>query len=80
MTSYEFRVSNTTTRTIVFCLEPWGGRYGVAGCSALRIVIESPTYPVMEWEFADDVQTLFVHDPPGAVATVYDGENQARAE
>jgi len=80
MQAFEFRIANSTSATITFCLEPWGGRYKVSGHSALRVVIEAATPPVLEWEFADDVQALVVHEPAGAVATVYDGENEVRAE
>lgn len=80
MQVFEFRVANNTSEIVVFCLEPWGGRYNVPRQGYLRVVIESPTYPVLEWELADDVHTLVVHDPPGALATVYDRENQLRAE
>jgi hypothetical protein len=63
-----------------FCLEPWGGKYKVPGHGALRVVIESPSRPVLEWELAEDIHTLIVHEPAGALATIYDGENQVRAE
>ena len=80
MPTFEFRISNSTSMTTSFCLEPWGGKYKVPGAGALRVIIESPTYPVLEWELAEDNHTLIVHEPAGALATVYDGENQVSAE
>jgi hypothetical protein len=76
----EFRISNSTSTAVAFCLEPWGGRYKVPSHGALRVVIEAATLPVLEWELAEDIHALVVHEPAGAVATVYDGENEVRAE
>jgi hypothetical protein len=76
----EFRISNSSSTVVAFSLEPWGGRYKVPGRGVLRVVIEAPTDPVVEWEVADDIHALIVHEPAGAVATVYDGENEVRAE
>lgn len=76
----EFRISNTSSVAATFCLEPWGGRYKVPGHGVLRVVIEAPTDPVVEWELAEDMHALVVHEPAGAVATVYDGEREVRAE
>jgi hypothetical protein len=80
MPLFEFRIANTTSRVVAFYLEPWGGKYTVASHRALRIVIESPSAPVVEWELAEDVHVLAVCDPAGALATVYDGENEVQAE
>jgi hypothetical protein len=44
------------------------------------VVIESRSHPVLEWELAEDIQTLVVHEPADALATVYDGDDQVRAE
>jgi hypothetical protein len=76
----DIRISNSGSSSITFCLEPWGGRYKVPGHCALRVVIEAPTFPVVEWELAEDIHALVVHEPAGAVAPVYDGENEVRAE
>ena len=46
----------------------------------MRVVIESPSYPVLEWELAEDTYALVVHDPASALATVYDGETEVHAE
>jgi hypothetical protein len=80
MPVFEFRISNSTSRAFNFCVEPWGGKYNVPGHGALRVIIESPSCPVLEWELADDIHALIVHEPAGASATVYDGENQVYAE
>ncbi len=80
MQVFEFQISNTTSKTIAFYLEPWGGKYKLPGHGALRVVIKSPDYPVVEWELAEDIHALIVHDPAGAIATVFDGENEVRAE
>jgi hypothetical protein len=80
MAVLEFRVSNRSSAVVAFCLEPWGGKYRVSGKSVLRVVIEAPTNPVVEWEVAEDIHALIVHEPVGAVATVYDGEKEVRAE
>jgi hypothetical protein len=61
-------------------MEPWGGRYTIPGDGVVRILIEAPACPVVEWEIAEDIGTFIVHDPPGAAATVYFGENELRAE
>ena len=65
---------------MVFHLEPWGGKYVVRRHRAVRVLIEAPSAPVLEWESTDEAQTLVVHGPPGALATVYDGQNQVSAE
>lgn len=80
MPIFEFRISNSASRAVDFCLEPWGGKYNVPGHGALRVIIESPSCPVLEWELAEGIHALIVHDPAGASATVYDGENQVHAE
>lgn len=80
MPVFEFRISNSTSRTIDFCLEPWGGKYKVRGHGTLRVIIESPSRPVLEWEHAEDIHALIVHDPAGASATVYDGDKEMQAE
>jgi hypothetical protein len=80
MPVFEFRISNSTSTIVGFCLEPWGGKYKVPCHGFLRVVIESRSYPVLEWELAEDIHTLVVHDPDGALATVYDGDNQVRAQ
>jgi hypothetical protein len=80
MPLFEFRISNNTPRATAFYLEPWGGKYTVPSHGALRVVIESPSYPVLEWEVAEDTQALIVQEPAGALATVYDGETEARAQ
>lgn len=79
-TTFELKISNTTAHGRVFCLEPWGGRYELSPNTSLRVVIESPSSPILEWEHGDDTETLIVHDPAGAQATVYDGEKPVRAE
>ena len=76
----EFRISNSSSAVVAFCLEPWGGRYKVPSQGVLRVVIVAPTDPVVEWELAEDMHALVVHEPAGAVATVYDGEREVRAE
>jgi hypothetical protein len=80
MVVFEFRISNATSADVAFCLEPWGGRYRVPGHGVLRVVIEAPTNPVVEWELGEGTHALIVHEPTGTVATVYDGENAVRAE
>jgi hypothetical protein len=80
MANVELRISNGTSREMTFYLEPWGGKYVIHAHRAVRVVIEAPASPVLEWETTDEQQTLVVHDPEGALATVYDGENQVRAE
>jgi hypothetical protein len=80
MLRFEFRVSNSTSRSTSFYLEPWGGKYTVPSNGVLLVLIESPSPPVLEWEVGDDVHTMVVHEPAGALATVYDGEKQVRAE
>jgi|GEM_PF-4430603 len=80
MPNLEFQISNSTSAAVAFSLEPWGGKYKIPAHGALRVVIESATYPVVEWELADGIHALIVHEPAGALATVYDGENELRAE
>ena len=80
MSLFEIRVTNNTASATAFYLEPWGGKYTVPSRGALRVVIESPSYPVLEWEVAEGTHALVVHEPAGASATVYDGETEARAE
>lgn len=80
MLTFEFRISNSTSRSIAFYLEPWGGKYTVPSHGNLRVVIESPSAPVLEWNHADDVHEMVVHEPAGAIATVFDGAKQVRAE
>jgi len=80
MPDFEFQISNSKSTIVTFCLEPWGGTYRIPSHGALRVVIESPTYPVVEWELGEDVHVLIVHDPAGSIATVYDGEIELRAE
>ena len=80
MPVFEFPISNSTSKIVTFCLEPWGGNYKVPPQGTLRIVIESPSWPVLEWEFAEDIHAQIVHAPVGVVATVYDRETLVRAE
>lgn len=80
MPTFEFRISNSTERSAAFYLEPWGGKYPIPSRRALRVVIDAPSPPQLEWELASDTHTLIVHHPPGAVATVYDGERIVLAE
>jgi hypothetical protein len=80
MSVLKFRISNSSAAVATFCLEPWGGRYRVPANGLLSVVIEAPTEPIVEWDLGDDIPTLIVQDPAGAEATVYDGENQVRAE
>jgi hypothetical protein len=80
MRNVELRISNGTSRKMTFYLEPWGGKYVIHEHRALRVVIEAPSSPVLEWETTDETQTLVVHDPAGTLATVFDGEHQVRAE
>lgn len=80
MSFFEFRITNNTSRPTAFYLEPWGGKFTVPSQGALRVVIESPSYPVLEWEVGEDIHALVVQEPAGALATVYDGETEARAE
>jgi hypothetical protein len=80
MAVLEFRISNSSSAVVAFCLEPWGGRYRIPGNGVLRVVIEAPTDPVVEWELGEDIHALVVHGPVDAVATVFDGENEVRAE
>jgi hypothetical protein len=79
MPLFDFRVTNNTSSAPAFYLEPWGGKYTVPSHGALRVVIESPSYPVLEWEVSEDTQALVVLDPAGSLATVYDGETEVRA-
>lgn len=79
MPIFEFRIANSTSSAAAFYLEPWGGKYTVPSHGALRVVIEAPSYPVLEWEVADDGHALIVQEPVGALATVYDGETEVRA-
>jgi hypothetical protein len=58
MLTFEIRISNSTSRAVRFYLEPWGGKYTVPCRGALRVIIESPSRPVLEWELAEDVHTL----------------------
>ena len=76
----ELRISNDTSRDISFYLEPWGGRYVVPGHHALRVVIEAPSPPVLDWELADEAHRLVVYNPAGTLTTVYDGQNEVIAE
>lgn len=80
MSTYEFRISNTTSTSVVFYLEPWGGKYRLPPKAALRVVLESPTTPIVEWELAEDIHALIVHDPAEALATVYNGDREIHAE
>jgi hypothetical protein len=80
MPFFEFRVANNTSNATAFYLEPWGGKYIIRSHGALRVVIEAPICPVLEWELAEDVHSLVVHEPAGALATVYDGDAEVRAE
>jgi hypothetical protein len=80
MPLFEFRIANSTSKPIAFYLEPWGGKYTVSSHGALRVVIESPSYPILEWEVAEDTHALVVQEPAGALATVYDGETEVRAQ
>jgi len=80
MQVFELRISNSTSSAIGFCVEPWGGKYRVPENGFLRVVIESPVCPVLEWELAEDVHTLIVHDPADALATVFDGDRRVVAE
>jgi len=80
MPLFEFRVANNLSKPTAFYLEPWGGKYTVPSHGVLRIVIESPSYPVLEWEVAEDTSALIVQEPTGALATVYDGETEVRAQ
>ena len=80
MLVFEFWISNNTSRSAALYLEPWGGKYRVPCHGTLRVVIESPRCPVLEWELADDIHTLAVREPAGALATVYDEANPVVAE
>jgi hypothetical protein len=80
MAVFELLITNTTPGKLAFYLEPWGGKYAVPSQGALRVVIEAPTPPRLEWEFAEDAHTLIVHGPAGAVATVYEGQKRVSAE
>lgn len=80
MPAFEFRISNSRSKVLTFYLEPWGGKYTVRCDGVLRVVIESPSPPVLEWEVTEDAQALVVHDPPDALATVYEGDHQVRAD
>jgi hypothetical protein len=77
---FEFRVANNTSGAVAFYVEPWGGKYIVPSHGALRVVIEAPSYPMLEWEVAEDAHLLAVHGPAGALATVYDGETRVQAK
>jgi hypothetical protein len=80
MPTFEVRLSNRSSVSVSFCLEPWGGKYKLPPDGGLRVVIEAPTSPVLEWELAEDLHALIVHEPAGTMATVYDGEDEVHAE
>jgi hypothetical protein len=80
VTVIELRISNSTSGTVEFYLEPWGGRFRVESHRMVRVVVEASSSPVLQWEITEDIQTLVVRDPPGALATVFDGEKELQAE
>ncbi len=75
----ELVIRNQTGKTMTFYLEPWGGLYTVESERAVKVVVESPQAPSLELEFGQQFNSVIVADPPGAIASVYDGEVMVKA-